>query len=287
MSKSSPSESVIIQRLTLHRSSSKLAMAAIVPAGLGLKPDPSSDKASTSSFTLPRVCPFFPSFPPFNRARPGEEDYEPIDADDQTAKAREETVLLAVDDTQSVHVFLGGSLWLGSVDLLANEDPSIPEILGMAFLGSPSIQDSTADLPAERDQSSLFALIASIKSGRERSPLLDGLGLASSTSLSEGQRVLAHLTLSIPLLPVPPLFLIARAATAIRSLLNHSFEALEDARKSWEEASSTGVKWFSRTSSAESGKSILYSTASFAWILLPLRPRSLQMQPRKPSRSSC
>ncbi|GAA5834295.1 hypothetical protein JCM9279_004274 [Rhodotorula babjevae] len=119
------------------------------------------------------------------------------------ADAVEHTVLCVGDEKGGCHMFLGGSVYLGSVDV-----------------GGPVI--AITSLPSS---SPVPCASFAVHLSTSASPL--------------AVRVLA--------LPLPPtLSTILRQSSALRALLQHAFDALQDTRNLWDEARRIGKGWLQR-----------------------------------------
>ncbi|GAA5914814.1 hypothetical protein JCM8208_005711 [Rhodotorula glutinis] len=119
------------------------------------------------------------------------------------ADAVEHTVLCVGDEKGGCHLFLGGSVYLGSVDA-----------------GGPIVAITSLPLPSPSATAS-FAV-----------------HLSTSTS------PLSVRELSLPL--PATLSAVLRQSSALRALLQHAFDALQDARNLWDEARRIGKGWLQR-----------------------------------------
>lgn len=117
--------------------------------------------------------------------------------------AVEHTVLCVGDEKGGVHLFLGGSVYLGTVEV------------GGPVLAVTALPSTTT--PA----SAAFAIHFSTPT----SPLS-----------------VRHLSLPLP----ATLSSVLRQSSALRALLQHAFDALQDARSLWDEARRIGKGWLQR-----------------------------------------
>jgi len=114
----------------------------------------------------------------------------------------EKTVLCVGDEEGKLHLYLGGSVFLGTIPI--GESTSI---IGLQVLPSSSSKAQ-------------FAIHS-----------------ASSSTLS-----ISRLSLPIP----PSLQLVIRQSSALRSTIQHAFEALQEVRNLWDEARRIGKGWLQR-----------------------------------------
>lgn len=129
------------------------------------------------------------------------------DRDDASAnKPRQLTVLLAGDNKGEVHIYLDGSVFLGSVQV---KD-------GSSVIGTVIRPDATC---------TMIAVVGS-------TPLAPPLAKLS----------LSYIQLSLP----PTLVHIAEQSTMLRQSLAHAFEALQEARTLWDESRRIGKSWLAR-----------------------------------------
>ncbi|GAA6058705.1 hypothetical protein JCM10212_003393 [Sporobolomyces blumeae] len=118
----------------------------------------------------------------------------------------EETILCVGDEAGQVHLYLGGSVYLGSVE--TGEGNSV---VGLT-VWEPSPSSSTATIR---------------------------LAVHTSTSSSLAVR---DLILTAP----PTFELVVRQSSAMRATIQHAFEALQEVRNLWDEARRIGKGWLQR-----------------------------------------
>lgn len=152
------------------------------------------------------------------------------------ADSVEHTILCVGDEKGGGHLFLGGSVYLGSVDA-----------------GGPIVAVTSLPSPSPAATAS-FAL-----------------------HLSTSTAPLAVRELSLPL--PATLSTVLRQSSALRALLQHAFDALQDARNLWDEARRIGKGWLQRIAdvSRPHGGASLSSCAR-----APLRPLRAGLTPLLP-----
>ncbi|GAA5894244.1 hypothetical protein JCM5296_004693 [Sporobolomyces johnsonii] len=149
----------------------------------------------------------------------------------ETHDETEKTVLCVGDSQGMVHLYLGGSIFIGSVN--AGEGDSI---IGVTVL--PSSPSSTS------------------------AHLAIHLALSASASTSP----LSLLRLSLPL--PPSLHLIIRQSSALRATIQHAFEALQEVRNLWDEARRIGKGWLQRITDVSRPHGVAHPPATQLLLLL-------------------
>jgi len=154
----------------------------------------------------------------------------------------EKSILCVGDESGKLHLYLGGSVYLGTVDVDGSE------IVGIQFLPSLSTTSSTSS-----NSSTARFLIHT-----------------SSNSILSSR----HLSLPVP----SSLRLVVRQSSALRATIQHAFEALQEVRNLWDESRRIGKGWLQRVtdvSRPQGGESFslgdTVSFLSFSWFARRMR----------------
>ncbi|CEQ38948.1 SPOSA6832_00426 [Sporobolomyces salmonicolor] len=149
----------------------------------------------------------------------------------ETQDETEKTVLCVGDSQGMVHLYLGGSVFLGSVN--AGEGDFI---VGITVLHS--------------------------------SPSSTSAHLAIYTALSASESI-SPLSLRRLSFPLPPsLQLVIRQSSALRATIQHVFEALQEVRDLWDEARRIGKGWLQRITDVSRPHGVAHPPATQLLLLL-------------------
>ena len=182
------------------------------------------------------------------------------------------TLLMAGDERGNLHFLLGGAISLGTINLGKQTD------IISAFIANSRSKPGTPLSPTSHNLSiSVLMSVPNPYSTGTHLPALPGAVLDAMLprkDLSQGTQTVMRCLIDIPHFPSEEITSLARAASAFRICLSLAFEALDDARKAWEEAKEMGRKWLDRLKDDESA-----NLPSFQLILLLLtgRPANANM----------
>ncbi|GAA5958492.1 hypothetical protein JCM3765_007894 [Sporobolomyces pararoseus] len=153
----------------------------------------------------------------------------------------EKSVLCVGDEEGKLHLYLGGSVFLGSVDV-EGEGNAIVGVQVLPSAASSSSSPSSTNCILVHNSSSASKL--------------------SSRQLS---------------LPIPPsLQLVIRQSSAIRSTIQHAFEALQEVRNLWDESRRIGKGWLQRVADVSRPQGV---------VLPPVTQLNLLLMTGRPTRS--
>ena len=204
----------------------------------------------------------------------GEDEFESTLVDDieEQRSLWNPTMLMAGDEKGNLHLLFGGAISLGTISLGKQTD------IISAFIANTATKSAT---PLSRTSHCLtLSLLISVPTNSTSqipglpAPILNVM--PPRKAFSQQTQIVMRCLMKIPNCPSEEITLLARAATGIRASLSHAFEALDDARKAWEEAKEMGQKWLHRLKEDSHAASIVPSYQLLT-LLLTGRPANTNL----------
>lgn len=166
-----------------------------------------------------------------------EPDLIPDGEAEEELRLVENPTLLTLGHSGSLHLLYNGAVVLGSIDLGSDVD-----IIAAAI----SRVITKPKTPFNRATHALELSVIASAGQQDGAKYPHAVGAALPQGVPSDVATVMNLTVRIPRLPSIEVSNLARASTAINTLLAHAFEAFDEARKGWEEVRGMGRKWLDR-----------------------------------------
>lgn len=184
------------------------------------------------------------------------EDVDGIDFRDEALeaelKAWKPTLLLAGDGSGRLHLLLDGTVSLGSVMLGQDADIIAASIAGLHATAPSPLRPAMYSLTV----SILMSISTTMPLDHIPAAISSCLQLSPSNTPANSQTVI-HCFADIPHSPSQETNNLARACSAIQTLLAHATEAFDIARKAWEESNQMRKRWLDRLNDDQPGMSAM------------------------------